>query len=165
MHIWHGIQFSVFNILLVKQRQYIVKKLSFPSTVLTILKAIPCQMCIYWFNNMDFQFCQPKFGALPVLHYYPYIWGIGEAKRLFSASNLPHISWKGEGKALGCIIFLFGTWIPRHISLAAERWAGREDDHLSEDSAGSKLAPQAASWNIQDSILWEFPLTNIGDTF
>ena len=48
-----------------------VKKLSFPSTVLTILKAIPCQMCIYWFNNMDFQFCQPKFGALPVLHYYP----------------------------------------------------------------------------------------------
>ena len=20
---------------------------------------------------MDFQFCQPKFGALPVLHYYP----------------------------------------------------------------------------------------------
>ena len=22
---------------------------------------------------MDFQFCQPKFGALPVLHYYP--WG------------------------------------------------------------------------------------------
>merc|ERR1719445_2856137 len=21
---------------------------------------------------MDFQFCQPKFGALPVLHYYPY---------------------------------------------------------------------------------------------
>ena len=35
--------------------------------------------------------------------------GIGEAKRLFSASNLPHNSWKGEGKALGCIIFLFGT--------------------------------------------------------
>ena len=101
-----------------------------------------------------------------VLYSYPiYIWGIGEAKRLFSASNLPQNRVKGEGKALGCIIFLFGTWIPRHISLAAERWAGREDDHLSEDSAGSKLAPQAASWNIQDSILWDFPLINIGDTF
>ena len=23
------------------------------------------------FSNVDFQFCQPKFGALPVLHYYP----------------------------------------------------------------------------------------------
>ena len=46
-------------------------KLSFPSTVLTLLKAIPCQMCIYWFSNMDFQFCQPKFGALPVLQEYP----------------------------------------------------------------------------------------------
>ena len=50
-----------------------VKKSSFPSTVLSILKAIPCQMCIYWFSNMDFQFCQPKFGALPVLQKYPTI--------------------------------------------------------------------------------------------
>ena len=47
------------------------KKLSLPSTVLTILKVLPCQICIYWFSNMDFQFRQPKFGALPVLQEYP----------------------------------------------------------------------------------------------
>ena len=28
-------------------------------------------MCIYWLSDMDFQFCQPKFGALPVFHYFP----------------------------------------------------------------------------------------------
>ena len=32
---------------------------------------------------MDFQFCQPKFGALPVLHYYPY------SKNLISALTRP----------------------------------------------------------------------------
>ena len=42
--------------------------------MLTILKVVPCQMCIYWFSNIDFQFCQPKFGALPVLQEYPCIW-------------------------------------------------------------------------------------------
>ena len=51
-----------------------VKKLSFPSTVLTILKAIPCQMCIYWLSNRDFQFCQPKFGAIPNLQEGPWWW-------------------------------------------------------------------------------------------
>ena len=48
-----------------------LKKFNLPITVLTILKVVPCQMCIYWFSNMDFQFCQPKFGALPVLQDYP----------------------------------------------------------------------------------------------
>ena len=67
-----------------------VKKLSFPSTVLTILKAIPCQMCIYWFSNMDFQFCQPKFGALPVLQKYPqtsHTWDEAEGQQLSHCSN------------------------------------------------------------------------------
>ena len=49
-----------------------VKKSSLPSSVLTILKVVPCQMCIYWFSNMDFQFCQTKFGALPILQDYPW---------------------------------------------------------------------------------------------
>ena len=60
-----------------------VKKLSFPSTVLTILKAIPCQMCIYWLSNIDFQFCQPKFGAIPILQEGP--WSTNGALR---AQNL-----------------------------------------------------------------------------
>ena len=48
-----------------------VKKLSLSSTVLTILKVVPCQMCIYWLRNMDFQFCQPKFGVIPILQECP----------------------------------------------------------------------------------------------
>ena len=48
-----------------------VKELSLPSTVLTILKVVPSQMCIYWFSNMGFPLCQPKFGALPALQEYP----------------------------------------------------------------------------------------------
>ena len=48
-----------------------VEKLSLPSTVLTILKVVPSQMCIYWFSNMGFPLCQPKFGALPALQEYP----------------------------------------------------------------------------------------------
>ena len=76
-----------------------VKKLSLPSTVLTILKVVPCQMCIYWFSNMDFQFCQPKFGALPVLQEYPFKtkrillnWLNAEFAKV-SCSATRHLSW------------------------------------------------------------------------
>ena len=29
-------------------------------------------MCIYWLSNIDFQFCQPKFGAIPILQEGPF---------------------------------------------------------------------------------------------
>ena len=47
---------------------------------------------------MDFQFCQPKFGALPVLHYYPYstvrkhvCWGQCPHVQLLAVSNSMNI--------------------------------------------------------------------------
>ena len=73
-----------------------VKKLSFPSTVLTILKAIPCQMCIYWLSNIDFQFCQPKFGAIPILQEGPWSRSVQMDLNKLRAPHLPIKPWDSD---------------------------------------------------------------------
>ena len=55
---------------------------------------------------MDFQFCQPKFGALPVLHYYPS--NINSHHKptelLYAVNNLFYCGRHSEGWALPNVV-------------------------------------------------------------